>query len=140
VSFYLDASVIVPMLTNQSMSSVARAFLEGASAPFWVSDFAEAEVASAVSRLVRTGVLTADSGGELLAGFDDWLFEEATLVEMERTDLRSAIALVRRFDLMLRTPDALHLVISERLSAELVTFDRRLALAAQAIQLPVRTP
>ena len=140
MSFYLDASVIVPTLTVQRMSDAAHAFMLEAEPPFLISDLAEGEVASAASRLVRTRVLTPQAGRAMLTQFDAWLLAEATPVEMESTDGRAAIALLRRFELMLRTPDALHVVISQRLSAELVTFDDRLLLAATALGLPAHKP
>jgi hypothetical protein len=52
-----------------------------------------------------------------------------------------AADLVRRFELMLRTPDALHIVIAARMAATLVTRDDRMAKASTAIGLPtVRLP
>ena len=44
---------------------------------------------------------------------------------------------VRRFDLALRAPDALHLAIARRLDATLVTLDRRLAAAAGELGIAV---
>jgi uncharacterized protein len=140
VSLYLDASAIIPTLTNQSMTQAAQSFLRRSAPPFFVSDLGESEVAAAVSRMVRMGNLAASQGRALLASFDIWLAVEATLVETSNADFRIAIGLVRRFELKLLTPDALHMAISERLSAQLVTFDQRLALAAQAIGLLVVTP
>jgi predicted nucleic acid-binding protein len=140
VNFYLDASAIVPMLAAQSMSTAAQAFMEHAAAPLWVSDLGESEVAAAASRLVRMRQLTAAQGAAMLADFDEWFAAEATPVAIESSDFRIAIQLVRRFELMLLTPDALHLAISMRLSAELITFDGRFAIAAEAMGLPVRIP
>ncbi|HWE98746.1 MAG TPA: type II toxin-antitoxin system VapC family toxin [Caulobacteraceae bacterium] len=140
MSFYLDASVIVPTLAAQSMSHEALAFLNRSPGPFSVSDLCEAEVAAAASRMVRMSILTADRGVAMLHRFDTWLAAEGDPVATETSDFRAAIVLVRRFELKLRTPDALHLAISARLGAQLVTFDRRLALAAQAVGLTVHTP
>jgi predicted nucleic acid-binding protein len=140
VSFYLDASAIVPVLTAQSMTAVAESFVRHAPKPLWVSELGESEVAAAASRLVRMGDLTALQGSAMLDDFDDWFAAEASPVSIEGSDFRTAIALVRRFELMLLTPDALHLAIGMRLSAELVTFDRRLALAAETVGLAVRSP
>ncbi len=53
-------------------------------------------------------------------------------VDMHVADARLANAFVRRFALMLRAPDALHLAISQRVDATLVTLDSRLASAARA--------
>jgi predicted nucleic acid-binding protein len=140
VSVYLDASVIVPALTAQSMSLAAISYLQSAPKPMWVSDLGQSEVASAASRMVRMRQLTRDQGEAMVADFDAWFAAEATPVEVDPVDFQTAIALVRRFELRLLTPDALHLAISARIPAELVTFDGRLAVAAQALGLAVRAP
>jgi predicted nucleic acid-binding protein len=55
-------------------------------------------------------------------------------------DARLAYAYVRRFDLRLRAPDALHLAIARRLDAALVTLDRRMAAAAKEFGVAVEVP
>jgi len=140
VSFYLDASVVVPTLVLQASSLAASGFLRSAADALLLADFTEGEVASAVSRLVRMRELTQSQGVAALADFDRWRLAETTPLEIEPADIQDAIRLVRRFELMLRTPDALHLAIAARSSAALVTLDDRLATAAQAIGLPVHTP
>lgn len=47
---------------------------------------------------------------------------------------------VRRFDLALRVPDALHLAIVRRLGVALVTLDRRLATAAGEFGVAAEMP
>jgi predicted nucleic acid-binding protein len=44
---------------------------------------------------------------------------------------------MRRLDLTLRTPDALHIAISGRVGATLATFDEKMAAAARVVGLPV---
>ncbi len=44
---------------------------------------------------------------------------------------------IRRFDLALRTPDALHIAAAGRLSAKLATFDVKMAAAATALGLEI---
>jgi predicted nucleic acid-binding protein len=65
---------------------------------------------------------------------------EAEDVVIEAVDLRHATQFVRRFDLMLRAPDALHAAVCQRLGPTLVTFDQRLARAAAALGIPVLNP
>jgi predicted nucleic acid-binding protein len=52
---------------------------------------------------------------------------------MTSADITAAAAFLRRLDLTLRTQDALHLAIAQRVGAELLTFDRRTASAARAL-------
>ena len=102
-----------------------------------VSEFAAAEVASALSRLVRTGLLSREDAERRLADFDAWRAAAAMDVALHASDARVAHIFVRRFDLMLRAPDALHAAICRREGHLLVTLDKR--LAAAAIELGVRT-
>ena len=46
---------------------------------------------------------------------------------------RQRAAFLRRLDLTLRTPDALHIAIAQRLAAELMTFDQKMAASARAL-------
>jgi predicted nucleic acid-binding protein len=47
---------------------------------------------------------------------------------------------LRRLDLTLLTPDALHIAIAARIDATLVTFDRAMATSARALGMAVTTP
>jgi len=58
-------------------------------------------------------------------------------VDIQPADARLAYAYVRRFDLMLRTPDALHLAIAARFDASIVTLDRRMERAARELGITV---
>lgn len=57
--------------------------------------------------------------------------------EINTVDVRLADAYVRRFDLALRVPDALHLAIARRLDVALLTLDRRMAAAARELGIAV---
>jgi predicted nucleic acid-binding protein len=130
---YLDASVLLPMLIAEPGSAAVDAFMQFASDELVVSEFAAAEVASAISRLVRTDRLAADDASARLADFDAWRAAATDDVELNAADVRLANLYVRRFELMLRAPDALHAAVCRRAGLELITMDRRLALAADAL-------
>ncbi len=134
---YLDASAILPTLIEESGSRAIDAFIAQLDEPLVIGEFAAAEVASALSRLVRTDRLTERNAFDRLADFDAWRAVAAGDVDIKQADLRLAHILVRRFDLMLRAPDALHAAICRREDFRLITFDKRLAVAAG--QLGVRT-
>jgi uncharacterized protein len=137
---YLDASFMLPILVKEPASAVVDSFLSTAREKPWVSDFAAAEVASALSRLVRIGRLQAADGTACLFDFDVWRGAMTVSAEIHAVDVRLADAYVRRFDLGLRTPDALHLAIARRLDATLVTLDRRLATAARELGVASEKP
>lgn len=137
MSAYLDASAILPILIEEAGSVLVDRFMAQAEKPLVVSEFAAAEVASALSRLVRTGALEAPDAAARLADFDAWRASATTDLDLQASDIRLAHIFVRRFDLMLRAPDALHAALCRRGDLTLVTLDHRLAVAAG--ELGIRT-
>ena len=140
MSAYLDTSVLLPTLIVQSTTEAVYEFLAGENGELLVSDFAAAEVASALSRLVRMALLTDFDASARLADFDAWRAAMSSPVDIAASDARLAYIYVRRFDLGLRAPDALHLAIARRFDATLITLDRRLATAAGELGIAVQVP
>ncbi|HEU0155859.1 MAG TPA: type II toxin-antitoxin system VapC family toxin [Stellaceae bacterium] len=105
-----------------------------------VSGLAAAEFSSAIARRVRMLEFSRGEAEIALAGFDAWLAQMPTRMEIAAADIVLATTYLRRFDLALRTPDALHLAIARRLGATLVTFDRAMAAAARALGMAVVLP
>ena len=131
---------MLPTLVHENASAAVLAFLAAASEELVVSDYAAAEVASAISRLVRMQDLTSAEGLESLQQFDAWRSADTLPVEIHNTDIVDAAALVRRFELKLRTPDALHLAVCVRTGARIVTLDSTLGAVSAAIGADVVTP
>jgi predicted nucleic acid-binding protein len=140
LSAYLDASVLIPTLIDEPASAAVDDFLNATDQALLISDFAAVEVASALSRLVRMGLLAAEDAAVRLEDFDVWRAAMTSPVDIHAADARLAYALVRRFGLRLRAPDALHLAVARRLDATLVTLDGRLANAAREVGVNVATP
>ena len=139
MSIYLDTSVLIPTLVREPASDGVRTYLTTRQERL-ISDFAAAEVASGLSRLVRTGLLTAAEGAARLSDFDAWRAATSSPADVHGADARLAYAYVRRFDLMLRAPDALHLAIANRLQATLVTLDERMERAARELGIAIEVP
>jgi predicted nucleic acid-binding protein len=137
---YFDASVLVSVLFAEPLSVHVDQHIACATQPLIVSDFGTAEVSSSVSRLVRTNRLDLDQGAALLAEFDNWRADVCEPVETITEDIAAAIHIVRRFDLMIRTPDAINLAICHRIGARMITLDRRLHTAAQMVGVPALDP
>ena len=137
---YLDANILVALLTPEPFSGRADAFLQTNAEPLIVSDFAAAEFSSAVARRVRMREFTRRQAQITLSGFDTWLTRMADRVEISSVDIAVATAFLRRLDLTLRTPDAIHIAIAQRVAATLVTFDRQMAAAAHVLGMAVATP
>jgi len=137
VSIYLDASVIVPRFAEEAHSGVVDDFLARNDQDLLISDFAAAEVAAALSRLVRMRRLTEADALTALGDLEIWRAEAGSIVELHAIDARVAYAYVQHFKLKLRAPDALHLAIARRVDATLVTLDRRLGDAAGPLGIAV---
>lgn len=137
MSAYLDASVILPTLIEEAASAIVDRFMDELEDDLIVSEFAAAEVASALSRLVRTGLLDHEDASRRLADFDAWRAAATRDLDLQASDVRLANVFVRRFDLMMRAPDALHAAVCRREDHLLVTLDKRLVTAA--LELGVRT-
>ena len=140
MSAYLDASVLVTRIVTEPGSVAVDAFLKSYEDSVGVSDFAAAEVTSAISRMVRTRMIAPDAAEEQLVDFDTWRSIRTDTIDIDPADAGLANTYVRRFDLMLRAPDALHAAICRRLGMTLVTLDRRLAKAAGTLGIDVIVP
>ena len=140
MSLCLDASVLVPTIIVERDSPTVFEALRACDDDLIVSDFATAEVASVLARLIRMGLLTIAEATDRLADFDAWRAAETDAVDVIVHDCRLANTYVRRFELKLRAPDALHLAICRRLGLQLATLDRRLATAARELGIEVLIP
>lgn len=134
---YLDASVLVALLTEDAQAASADLLLRGIEGHVIVSDFAAAELASVISRKVRAGQLAVDEAQGVFSDFDLWISRGIERVEIGPADIALAAGYMRRLDLSLRTPDAVHLALVQRLGARLATFDKK--MAADAERLGVET-
>jgi len=137
VIVYLDASVLVALMTNDALSDRADTLLRSRRPELLISDFAAAEFASALARSVRTRTLPADEARIAFSTFDAWSARVAQRIATTSADVRAAEAFLRRLDLTLRTPDALNIAIAQRASAVLATFDAAMANCARALQTEV---
>lgn len=134
MNVYLDASVIVALFVIDAQTERADRFLTVRAPTLAVSDFAEAEFASAIAGHVRVGRLDVDRARSVLTAFDSWVTRTAR-VETRSADVAQTSAILRRLDLVLRTPDALNIAIAQRTGAALATFDEKMALAAKSLGL-----
>ena len=135
VRIYFDTSVIVALFLHDAFSLRTDEFMRSAAAVPIVSDFGAAEVSSAVARRVRMGEISVDDSRTSLANFDRWRAEIAGAVEIRPSDIATADLLLRRLDMNLRTPDAIHLAVTVRFGLALATFDRGMVTAAQTLGL-----
>lgn len=140
MSFYLDTSVIVALLTVEPMTARADEFIVRMREPLLVSDLAAVEFASAISRRVRMHEISLDQARSDLSDFEIWSLRSTQPVTIDASDLGTATAFLRRLDLPLLTADAIHIAAARRLAATLVTLDRQMADSARALDIAVAVP
>ena len=133
LSVYFDASILVAFFTDDKFSSRADEAFRGHAIVPVVSDFGASEFASAIARLLRMNILSSDEARLIFADFDAWVVRAASRIETLPSDIRAAEAILRRLDMTLRTPDAIHIAIAQRIGAELATFDAGMAKCARAL-------
>jgi len=137
VKGYFDASVVVPLFLEDAFTARAVALLQTPELTPVISDWAALEVSNVVSRRLRIQALTPREALATLADFDLWRGRSCVGADTSAVDVVTATLFVRRMDLVLRGPDAVHLAIADRVGAVIYTFDDRMALAATALGLAV---
>jgi uncharacterized protein len=133
VTAYLDVNVMVPLFAVDTLTDRAKKALRSLHDDLIVSDFTVAEFSWVIARRVRTRDLRADEARAAFSNFDSWCARHVTWVKLESIDIVGATALMRRLDLSVRTPNALHIAIVQRIGCPLLTFDRTMASVARAL-------
>lgn len=140
MSFYLDTNVLLSLFVADANSAAVDRWFDKRPDDLLVSDFARLEFAAVISRMTRTGEMSASDATEALADCDDWILLAARLSFVQSREIAAADRLVRNFATKLAGPDAVHLASAVNLGATLVTFDQRLADAARGLGAEVSTP
>jgi predicted nucleic acid-binding protein len=131
----MDSSVLVSLFTNDTMTTLAEKFASRQDLILLVSDFASAEVASVISRRVRTRELTRAEAKAIFRRFDSCKQTRAQYIEIESADVAAAEAFLRQLNLTLLAPDTLHIAMAKRAGAVLATFDTKMAASAKNLGL-----
>jgi predicted nucleic acid-binding protein len=134
----LDTSVLIAAFTEEADSDRAQAILERV-ASWRVSDWATAEFSAAIRVKARRGELALGQVFEIERILDEMILDAEAEVAVEPDDHIEARRLIIDNG-RLRAPDALHIAVAARIGAELATFDRNLARAAEAAGVPVLQP
>jgi len=121
LSVYLDASIPVSLFTIDTLTARADAVLRARPPWLMVSDLAAAELASAIARRVRMQLITSEEAHAAFSTFDARIARTTTplLIASAHSPLRAGF--LRRLNLTLRTDDALHIAIAQRVGAGLLT-------------------
>jgi uncharacterized protein len=134
---YLDASALVALLSHDALSDTAHAVASKfQDTKLTTSDLGALEFASAIARQVRMKSLGMDGARKNLNALDA-LCSISEVVEISPTDLAQATTIIRRLNLNLRTADAIHIALCQRLNLTLWTFDKGMATCAKKLGLSV---
>jgi predicted nucleic acid-binding protein len=133
---YFDTSALVSLFVQESRTAAVIALAETADDLF-TSNLGKGEFAAAMSMAVRIDRLTTAEATQVLDNFDAWSAGATRQLATDQDDFRQADMLVRRFDLQLLFPDALHIALARRCGGTLVSGDGRQLDAARKLGLDV---
>lgn len=137
MSVYLDVNVLVALFVVDPHNERAERAISGLNDDLFVSILSVAEFSAVIARRVRARDLLASEARTVFSNFDLWCASHTSQVDVDKMDLSAATALIRRLDLPIRTPDALHIAISARIGCALLTFDTKMAKVARALGIRI---
>ncbi len=134
MSHYLDASLVVALLTAETASERADTWITAQSATsLIVSEWVSAEVAGALSNKIRSRLMTLEQRSAALEVYARLITRTLTVAPIASSHFVAATRFVSDHRLSLRAADALHLAIADEQHATLVTLDVRQAQAGREL-------
>ena len=127
---YLDTSVVLSIVAQDSNSEKAGAWYGSLQASVVISDLADLEVCAVISRELRAKRFSRSVADRALSDFNS-LRATSERSTPDAQDFALADRFVRDYALKLSAADALHLASAKNAGAQLATFDLRLAAAAR---------
>ena len=131
---YLDTSLLVGALTNEPGTAKWQEWLAGQKPEeLVISDWVVTEYSGALSVKVRAGDLAAAHRADSLAVFTALTEASLTVLPVSRLDFRTAARFADQHATGLRSGDALHLAVSANHGLHVISLDRGLVQAAEAL-------
>ena len=135
---YLDTAVVLTLFIREPMSESIGKWIASRRQPLAFSDWGLTECASALGIRLRRDELDTDTAARAFRVITTFANESCEVIACGGHHQKEAQKLLTRFDLSLRSGDALHLAISHHANATLVTYDKQLVVAARAVRAQVR--
>jgi predicted nucleic acid-binding protein len=137
--FYLDTSVVVAALTEETASRRVDGWL-GRLAPHdaAISEWVIAEFSAALSIKVRNRQISVAHHDQALDAFRRMIAETFRLLSVQGHHFRTAARFADDYKAGLRAGDALHLAIAGDEGATLVSLDQRQSQAGRALGVSAR--
>jgi predicted nucleic acid-binding protein len=137
LTFYLDTSVLVALLTPEAHSGRADAWVvQHGEEKLLISGWVEAEYAAAIAAKLRAGVLTPEARERVVSAFTDLAASTFESAPPSHGTFDTAARFAGYPDAKLKAGDALHLAYAHGHSATLCTLDRRQADAGAVLSVP----
>jgi predicted nucleic acid-binding protein len=134
-SVYLDSSVVVASYVPERNSDHVQALFQVNNLPV-ISELVELEVIAAVVLRNRIGDLSRLQSEHILSLFTEHLDAGLyTRLRLQSDHYRWARDAIARFDLPLKSPDALHLAAARLAGLSITTADRQLARNAESLDV-----
>lgn len=131
---YVDTSILVAALTNESQTADAQDWLGRQQAgELAISDWVMTEFSAALSMKLRGGYLQIPDRAEALAVFSEMVDASFHVLPVTIPDFRVAARFADQHSTGLRAGDALHLAVAANHGARIRALDKGLVAAAQAL-------
>ena len=133
---YVDASVVVALLTVEPSTEAVTAWCSELEEPLVSSDWLAAEFSSALSIKVRTGQLTESTARVVHREFQALISGGLRLVPVSRMAFKEAAEMAQSYKHGLRSGDSLHLAVVREIGVQTIaTLDRVMIKNAKRLEM-----
>ncbi|MCQ1574969.1 type II toxin-antitoxin system VapC family toxin [Neorhizobium galegae] len=131
---YIDTSVLIALLVGEaSVDIVIDWFQKNEDGRVLISEWSITEFSSALSVKARTERLPPEKRQLALTGFNRMAMQSLEVLPVLSRHFMAAAQLADKAEAGIRSGDALHLAIAIEIDAEIVTLDKRFAVATEAL-------
>lgn len=135
---YVDTSLLIALHVVERDSEVALAWFQRHTLETFIySDWTDLEIASALSRKVRSGTMSTAARHKAEQALRETTRDSFRHVAIAPEHFRLAEIMVRHHETGLRSGDALHLAIADAYGATIATLDQTFASAASQLGVTV---